>query len=178
MLKKVFLHGIANFIAVLIVSAALHRLISTYFYISLLSLPISGLIAYCQFKFFFNKVNFGTKQVTNLVLTLFVGVTSLTSFSFHSTVPLNVDRSFSVWMINQLATSSTNNQVAQVENNAAKFFSPQGGEISRRVDEQIALGNIEENKGFISLTSRGKRIWHVNRLVAEFFGLNTKYAGD
>jgi len=177
-LKKVFLHGIANFLTVLIVSAVLHRLISTYFYVSLLSLPISGFIAYGQFKFFSKKESFGTTQVTKLILTLFVGVTSLFSFSFHSTVPLNVDRSFSVWMINQLATNPTKNRVTQVEDKAAKFFSPQGGEISRRIDEQIGLGNVAENNGTISLTSRGMRIWKINRLVAKFFGLNSKYAGE
>lgn len=177
MLKRVFLYVIANFMAVLIISAALHRVIPTYFYISILALPISGALAFLQFKFFLREVNFESHQVAKLVLSLFIASSSLLSFSFHSTVPLNVDRSFTVWMINQLGTNPQVNKLTQVEENAAIFFSPKGGEIARRVNEQVSLGNMKNKDGVISLTSRGKRIWRINRIVSTFFGLNTKYSG-
>ena len=177
MRKQIFAHGLLNFFIVVIIAAALHRIIPIYFYISVLSAPIAGLVGYFQFKYFIKSNISNCGEIRRLILPLFISTTSLLSFSFHSTVPLNVDRSFSVWMINQVATHPKQNTKSQIEKNAAKFFSPSGGEIARRIDEQASLGNIKDGKSIITLTSRGKRIWRINQIVSRFFGLNSKYSG-
>jgi hypothetical protein len=174
---KVSIHGLFNFIAVLLISAGLHRLIPTYFYISVLSAPIAAVIAYLQFRYFFRNVQLGTKQLRNLILVLFMIMSSLFSFSFHSTVPLNVDRSFSVWMINKIATDPEMRNFSTLEENASKFFSPEKGEIKRRLNEQISLGNLEVVDNRVELTSSGHRVWKSNRFLASLFGLNKNYAG-
>jgi hypothetical protein len=162
---------------VLLISAALHRVIPTYFYISLLSIPIAALIAYAQFKCLFKKDELQNKQIAKLVLSLFVTSTALLSFSFHSTVPLNVDRSFSVWMINKVATDPKMSDFTTLEENAAQFFSPENGEIKRRLNEQIELGNIKVTNNRVELTPSGERVWKSNRFLALIFNLNRNYAG-
>lgn len=174
---KVFLHGVFNFIVVILMSAGLHRLIPTYFYVSVLSAPIAALIAYFQFKIFFRNDELGPNQVRKMILMLFMITSSLFSFSFHSTVPLNVDRSFSVWMINKIATDAEMQNFSTLEKKASQFFSPEKGEIKRRLNEQVELGNLEIVNNRVKLTSSGNRVWKSNRFFAWLFGLNKNYAG-
>ena len=89
--------------------------------------------------------------------------------------PLNVDRSFSVWMLRNVAEQE---QVptASLKEQASDFFNPTSGEIERRVNEQLTLGNVSLEDGTIELTSRGRILVVTNELMARFFGLNPNYA--
>jgi hypothetical protein len=160
-----------------VISAGLHRIIETYFYVTVLSIPTSILLAYIQFKWLSKNGELRERHLAKTLLTLFLISNALLSFSFHSTIPLNIDRSFSVWMINQLSSETTGQKLTQVEKDASDFFSPTGGEILRRVNEQISLGNIKNENSVISLTNRGKRVWYLNQFISSIFGLNTKYSG-
>ncbi len=160
-----------------VISAGLHRIVETFFYVAILSIPTSALLAYFQFKLLSKNGKFGEPYLSKTLLALFLISNALLSFCFQSTVPLNVDRSFSVWMINQLYTETSGEKLSEVEEEASEFFSPQGGEILRRVNEQISLGNIKNDNSVISLTDRGKRVWYLNRIISIFFGLNDKYSG-
>lgn len=103
--------------------------------------------------------------------------TALMIFTFLATVPLNLDRSFSVWMLNQTFESEGQLSVKELEKEASQFFAPSGGEIKRRINEQISLGNLEVINSQVELTIRGKLTWKINRIISEFFGLNEKYTG-
>lgn len=89
--------------------------------------------------------------------------------------PLNVDRSFSVWMLRNVAEQE---QIAtpSLTKQASDFFNPSSGEIERRVNEQLNLGTITVDDGTVELTTRGEILVLVNEAMARFFGLNPNYA--
>jgi hypothetical protein len=80
-------------------------------------------------------------------------------------------------MINKIATDPKMRDFSALESNASKFFSPKNGEIQRRLDEQIALGNVKIINNQVELTSSGQRIWKLNRFLARLLNLNKNYAG-
>jgi len=89
--------------------------------------------------------------------------------------PLNVDRSFSVWMLKRI--SDTPGQTpAQVKDRLSEFFSPESGEVQRRIDEQVLLGNLEVRRGSVELTNSGRRVVWANEALSRIFGLNPRYA--
>ena len=104
-------------------------------------------------------------------------LTSLILFSFLSTLPLNIDRSFSVWTLNQISNLPSEQTRTSLSTLAEDFFRKDSGEVSRRIDEQIKLGNLIEESSNIKLTSRGRFQVQFHRLIAQIFGLNSKYTG-
>ncbi len=102
-------------------------------------------------------------------------LTSFILFSFLASLPLNVDRSFSVWTLNQISNLPAKQTRISLETLAEEFFTQDNGEISRRIEEQIKLGNLVEESSKIKLTSRGRLQVQLHRLIAIVFGLNSKY---
>jgi len=89
--------------------------------------------------------------------------------------PLNVDRSFSVWMLKRVADAPGRSQL-EVKQELAEFFSPDSGEVSRRIDEQVLLGNLRIEGDNVTLTSSGRRVVWANEALSRIFGLNPRYA--
>jgi hypothetical protein len=90
---------------------------------------------------------------------LFV-ISVLLSFSFLSTIPLTIDRSYSVWILKYVSESSASNQNLSAKiltNESLKFFSESNGQLSRRIAEQERLGNIISGEsGEIKITWKGR----------------------
>ena len=160
----------------LISARVLHHYIPIFFYVCFLSgvftLIFSMLLNRCES--FLNKDN---KSVTGDKSILYSFTRALIVFTFLATVPLNLDRSFSVWMLNKTIESERPLSVEEIENRASQFFAPSGGEIKRRINEQISLGNLKVIQSNVELTGRGKMTWKINRFISDFFGLNSKYTG-
>jgi hypothetical protein len=109
--------------------------------------------------------------------TLSVAVASLLTFVFLTTVPLNVDRLFSVWMLNNVNSQQQSLTIEELEALAYKFFEPSEGEIARRIEEQSRLGNLYvDSDGKVLITPKGSSISRFFRKISEFFDLNPKYA--
>ena len=103
-------------------------------------------------------------------------------FSFLGTIPINLDRSFSVWILNSVDEATNIGQkslnVVALKNSTSQYFSPNSAEVSRRLDEQIGLGNLKlENNGSVSLTTKGDSLLQISRIIARIFSLNPKYTG-
>jgi hypothetical protein len=119
-----------------------------------------------------------TSKISVLSYFSSIMISTLFSFSFLTTVPLNIDRSFSVWMLTNI--DDAQNRGISVDSEhlntiISDFFSPGGGEINRRVQEQISLGNLKVENGEIVLTSRGENQVKLNRFFAKLFFTNEKY---
>ncbi len=111
-----------------------------------------------------------TERILAALLSFFV------SFSFLATVPINVDRSFSVWLISQLASNSSETLTEEdAEILAWAFFSPESGEISRRIQEQVAIGNLEIRDGDLVITDQGFVLVKAFQVFTAFFDLNPRY---
>ena len=154
-----------------------HYFIPIFFYVCFLSSILSFLLSIAIFKWG-RKLLKEFPSTTNESSYLYSIILALITFSFLATVPLNLDRSFSVWMLNQTAESASVLSVEKLEFDSSEFFSKSGGEIKRRINEQISIGNMEigeSNK--IKLTLKGKITWRAIRILSDIFDLNRKYSG-
>jgi hypothetical protein len=173
---KFLIFILAPICAGLIAAKVMHQFIPIFFYVcffsSIFTLLLSIFLAGCYS--FYRKDSKSMIEENSILYSL---ISSLIIFSFLATVPLNLDRSFSVWMLNQNIESERSLSIQELEVNASEFFSPSGGEIRRRIKEQISLGNLIVIQDKVELTDRGKFTWKMNRLISDFFGLNKKYTG-
>lgn len=154
----------------------LARFVETFVYVCFLT-SLSTLMLY----FVFNK----TKVFQRLRIEsresriLHILVASLITFAFLTSFPLNIDRSFSVWMLSGIYQESEMNKVTtrnDLEKSAQSFFSSQSGEIKRRIEEQVTVGNIRiRSGGEVILTSQGKLSVLFFRFISQLFALNPKY---
>jgi hypothetical protein len=173
-----FLSCIGVGVVVGLVSAALiNREIEFFFYSALLGTVLSGigcLIALLLSQFF-QKSTFPNIEGRLVTQVLAILLSSTICFSFLTLVPLNIDRSFSVWMLNEISRNEQISSLKQIEEKAQNFFTPGSGEIRRRVNEQIRLGNIKVTDEKIGLSKRGESQTKFHRLIRFIFALNEKY---
>ena len=170
--KQLFL----NFVCTVIFTIVIHKLVVTFFYVTFFASAFSGALSWIQAKRILNKLRINIKEIEVSLRYLFLAVCVLINFGFNATVPINIDRSFSVWMLNQIANEKTGLTESDLKKNAAYFFSENSGEISRRISEQTDLGNLSLEKNRFTLTQRGNLVWKMNKLIGSLYGLNEKYS--
>lgn len=88
-------------------------------------------------------------------------------YSFVFTVSATVDRSYSVQMLNQLATSPSGLSNMEVDAVHKKYFFDHGG-VAKRIQEQTTTSSIQHIDGCIYLTKIGKnlvQLFHVTEIV-------------
>lgn len=127
---------------------------------------------------YFGKI---TNHRTTLEVRILVSISStLSVLTFLILVPLQVDRSFSVWMLNKINEEKQQKiDVKTLKVSAADFFNPNSGEISRRINEQIKIGNLSLTKqDKVKLSNRGNLFVRFHKEIAKIFNLNRKYAGN
>jgi hypothetical protein len=162
-----------------------------------LGFGITALIQRFQ-SFFIVSIVFGTLATfaTSLFLTMVLGgrastfsnfsltdlyrscVSALLVFCFLVLLPINVDRSFSVWGINSIykAAPSHSMDFETFEAKMSNFFLDDPAEFERRIDEQSKLGNLRRTGDSVSLTIQGAALRDFFAILSKFFNLNPKYA--
>jgi hypothetical protein len=97
-----------------------------------------------------------------------------------TTIPLTIDRSYSVWLLKHVAESNAfGKKIDEVSliNDSVQFFSPSNGQLIRRIDEQKRIGNFRiGDGGRIEITKKGKLIAIFDNLIRIIFGLEPKYS--
>lgn len=91
-------------------------------------------------------------------------ITGLLAYAFMFTVPTTVDRSYSVRMLQLLASRPEGLSRAALNDHFAEHFVRQGG-VERRIAEQQATGSVALRGEQVQLTERG-------RLLARLFDLS------
>ena len=175
-----FFSVLIGFFAGIISSGLLNRPIKFFFTCVFIGSFISALATFVLFHFIVYK-KFRTileKNSLSYIRVLSLSVSTLMTFSFLSTVPLNVDRSFSVWSLNQLYNYEKPIDRKALLKEGESFFTVENGEISRRLGEQVRLGNVSEYRGKLELTRRGEIQAQFHVLVRKFFGLTQKYTSQ
>lgn len=165
-------------IVTVLLAAWIQRLVGVFFYsiiIATVSIFISSLVI-LALVFAIR----GQRMETWLRAATASLVGALLAFSFLATVPLNVDRSFSVWSLNQIYKQDKNRAgipVSTLKQELEAYFSADSGEIDRRLTEQTDIGNISvSEEGKVTLTDQGIRQRNIFFGISAFFGLNPKYA--
>ena len=160
----------------ILIAAVLARVVDTFFYVCWMSGALTAIAAWllmsprsfherCSSLDQRGLIRFFCTTLATTLVTLFLTLG-----------PLNIDRSFSVWMLRNLSERNSSLSVQETEDLASSFFSSGGGEIRRRVLEQVDLGNIEIRNGMVTLTSAGHRVSQLNNWISRFYGLNPIYA--
>lgn len=156
-------------------AAIFQRFNGIFFYNVFIGSLLSGLTSFIIFKLSTQK-----KHTENIILPYAVIISALLCFSFLSTIPLTIDRSYSVWLLKYAAVAehektNINKQVLIQESN--NFFSARNGQLDRRIDEQIRIGNLQiEANGIIKLSGKGLLIAKLNNFIGIVFGLEAKYS--
>jgi hypothetical protein len=156
-------------------TAIFQRFNDLFFYSIFLGIFISSMSSLLLFRF--TKGNF---HVAKILRPYVLVITVLLSFSFLSTLPLTIDRSYSVWLLKHVAEAEMTGHIVDQTNLSAdsvNFFSITNGQLSRRIDEQKQIGNFEETtQGVIKITHRGMILARLNNLIGIIFGLEPKYS--
>jgi len=158
------------------IAALLSRVLPLFLYVCIVSSVITGLFAFLLLgrRFLASAGIHGTgTSLIRILGALFTAAFVLFLLSFG---PLNIDRSFSVWMLRQVAISEYPLTVSQTQQLAGAFFGQGSDEIARRIVEQQRLGNLHVENDVVTLTSSGKRVVFLNEWLSRIFGLNPKYA--
>ena len=166
---------IISLITGLCIAAGCQRLNSLFFYNVFLGALFSGLTSLLVFQI--------TKKKNNIELSLrpyIIIICTLLSFSFLSTVPLTIDRSYSVWLL-KLVVETENSGVpvdkGKLLADSIEFFNASNGQLTRRIEEQTRIGNLQTNElGQVQTTTKGKIIAKINSIIGIIFGLDAKYS--
>lgn len=98
----------------------------------------------------------------------------LTAYSFHITIPSLLDRSISLYIIG-LTHEHKIVSVADYQKYFYSGFILNNGAIEKRVNEQIATGNLNCNQSVCSLSEKGSRTYDVNVFLARLFNVDPRY---
>ncbi len=156
--------------------AAICQRINNFFFYNVFIGSISAGVMSVIF-FLLTKTKFKPEKSTCIYLTT---ISVLISYSFLFTIPLTVDRSYSVWMLKEVAQANASGLGKEKKNlleESSVFFDESNGQLSRRVDEQVRIGNIKiVNLEEIEITTKGK-LWAIfNKYVGIIFGLEPRYS--
>jgi hypothetical protein len=156
-------------------SAIFQRLNNIFFYNVFLGSIFSGVISFLLFRLTSRKNN-----VQNVIRPYAVIISTLISFSFLSTIPLTIDRSYSVWLLKNLTEAESLGKTINKEElikQSIGFFSAENGQLNRRIEEQVKLGNLQiVDKGTIEVSMKGIALAKMHNLIGIIFGLEPKYS--
>jgi hypothetical protein len=174
---NIFIEVIAGAVFGLTIAALLNRVIDFFFLCVFAGAFASGvLVSVLEFR---NRkkglISDSDRSLVKIISVLVVSLTTVVTFAILAILPLNVDRSFSVWALNEMELIGKPQLRDDLILESAKFFSPNSGEISRRIDEQIRLRNIEIQDGMLQLSARGKLQVEIHRVLRHIFGLKMNY---
>jgi hypothetical protein len=107
-------------------------------------------------------------------------ISGLITFSFLSTVPLTIDRSYSVWLLKHASELSANGEplsTTSLTNDSIEFFGPANGQLDRRINEQLRLGNLlEVEQDKLQISKKGFLIAKINSFIGWVFDLQPQYS--
>ena len=152
------------------IAAWANRFFGTFLLSAMAGSAAGGLICFGLYRMVRASYPLVFERIVSSLLAMFV------TFSFLATVPINVDRSFSVWLLAGLeSTRDSTFSVTDAELLASEYFSPGSGEISRRIQEQLKIGNLELREGNLAISGQGEILVSLFRATTIFFNLNPRY---
>lgn len=154
-------------------AAIYQRFNDLFFYTVFTGSLAAGFVCYLSARAILDKQKINLKDTSYLVI-----ISTLLTFSFLSTIPLTVDRSYSVWMLKTVAAqelSDINVSQEDLERQSLQFFSLENGQLQRRIDEQLRIGNLESS-GQFRLTWKGWLVVRFNELIGVIFNLESDYS--
>jgi hypothetical protein len=157
------------------IAAVCQRINSLFFYNVFVGAFFSGLTSRLVFQITRKKNRTDLSFRPYIII-----ICTLLSFSFLSTVPLTIDRSYSVWLLKhvvEVEDSGVPADTKKLVEDSIKFFNASNGQLTRRIDEQTRIGNLQTNEsGLVQITTKGKAVANINSIIGILFGLDAKYS--
>ncbi len=98
---------------------------------------------------------------------------TILAYSFHTTVPVILDRSISIQIIGSLSNQQM--QIKDLNNAFLKGYVDNYSTTCRRINEQLATGNVIIENGTAKLTNKGLRMQKIFNKIAEFLNIEDHY---
>jgi hypothetical protein len=164
-----------GFVSSIILAAILNRFIHFFFTTLLISTMITFLVCSLYFWSDWRKLEVRSEENKHIRV-MITALITISTFSFLSFIPINIDRSFSVLTLSTIYNQSGRNiNLNTIQIKVSTFFKPQSKEILRRIEEQVSIGNLKHQGSKVVLTKKGHLQVILNKIVAYFFDLNFKY---
>ena len=143
-----------------------------YVCLSVFLLELIVFIIFYKFARNRNLDEFMEKILPSLLMSLIL------NYSFVLTVPTTIDRSITVFILGGIDSFGSANSSAISENFKSVYIN-EDLQIKRRIQEQLALGNLERSTSIpdqYELTNKGKLIVNLHKFFASVFNISPFYA--
>lgn len=125
----------------------------------------------------FVTILFSQKKTADRALILQAAVFSLfVCYSFFITVPALLDRSISLYLLRLLETEQRAASLQELSTWYVDGFVFGNEALTKRLDEQLHTGNIEEKDGCYSLTIQGEFTLTINDIFVQLFNTDRRYS--
>lgn len=145
------------------------------FYYSTLMNAVLAVIGVMGILFLLRFLKFKYIDITlNLIFSssLLVG---MAMFLFVTIAPLTIDRSYTIFMLSDMAENSGQLFTAQeIEDRFSDIYIYQYDSMEKRIDEQLSIGNIEEVESCYRISQKGENLVDLFRLVERFYPVEDK----
>lgn len=157
-------------------AAILNRVFNFFFMTMFLAVILGTTFFICVLMQYLKK--FSDSDLKRSIIFSSVSAVASLQLFLLSFIPLTIDRSYSVWLLNELSKDNlASSSVVDLSRKTDVFFLSGDDEINRRLKEQQILGNVKISEvSKVSLTNKGKIQVALNRAISNFFGLEPKYA--
>lgn len=145
--------------------------IEIYFYKGILLLFLSAII--CGLLEVVLKIKLRTKKFDYRDIMSSIVIIICVNMVWLSTVIVNVDRSFSVWMLSYLDKYPSGYEM--LEEAFHKQFIEDYGMLDRRLEEQSLSNNIYFEDGSYKLTKQGEIMVDILKSVGKLYRTNRQY---
>lgn len=98
------------------------------------------------------------------------------NMTFFIVLPVSLDRSVSVFLLGYMVEKNVPATRGELEKAFNDIYVVRYGAINRRIEEQIASGNlIETSPGYYKLTKNGAGFVWLSRITADVFKIDNKF---
>jgi hypothetical protein len=104
-----------------------------------------------------------------------VAVSAMLNLTFFTLVPVNLDRSISVFLLAWMGHNKTAMTRADIENVFQQVYVKRYGAIDRRISEQLSTGNIKRTPAGFVLTQRGRIFNIFAKIVGSIFSVDPRF---
>lgn len=127
--------------------------------------------------FFIYRKKAGTKRIPFSSAVLCIGLAMMFMVFFFSICPTIYDRSYTVYTLADLTDHADGSyQEEELERGFINGYVEEGRENKRRIDEQAAIGNLEEESGKYRITDKGRRLVRFFRLVEKLYPVQDEHS--
>lgn len=102
------------------------------------------------------------------------GLAALFMALFLSLGPMTIERSYTIYLLADMTEYGGEYAADDIKTQFIKGYIEGKQEYQKRIDEQVAIGNLAETDGGYQITEKGKRLVRLFRLVESFFPVPDK----